>query len=188
MACHVIKININQKTNYLRLPVQFCPSPINPGLHRHTYDPYVLLHVASSWHLPMDASHLSKEAGGKYTNRISTKDISVCFLSKSHRNSAIRKNLNLFVTSCFEWFSGGNFQLSYYFWALLAVTILSIRHTYKRLLFCHGKASNVQGKQKNKKNKTTKNSNNNKQQTIETNQNKTKIFKRANKEYITHAQ
>ena len=59
MACHVIKININQKTNYLRLPVQLCPSPINPGLHIHTYDPYVLLHVASSWHLPMDASHLS---------------------------------------------------------------------------------------------------------------------------------
>ena len=47
---------------------------------------------------------------------------------------------------------------------------------------------------KNKKNKTTtkktttKNSNNNKQQTTETNQNKTKIYKRANEEYITHAQ
>ena len=98
-------------------------------------------------------------------NKISTKDISVCFLSKSHSNSAIRKNLNLFVTSCLEWFSGGNFQLSYYFWALLAVTILSIWHTYKLLLFCHGEASNVKDKQKNKKNKTaTKNNNKNQQQ------------------------
>ena len=35
---------------------------------------------------------------------------------------------------------------------------------------------------------TTKNSNNNKQQTTETKQNKTKIYKRASKEYITHAQ
>ena len=141
MACHVIKININQRTSYLRLPVQLCPSPINPGLHIHTYDPFVLLHVASSWHLPMDASHLSvvelERSRGKYTNKISTKDISVCFLSKSHRNSAIRKNLNLFVTSCLEWFSGGNFQLSYYFWALLAVTILRIRLNYKLLLLCH---------------------------------------------------
>ena len=25
----------------------------------HTYDPFVLLHVASLWHLPMNASHLS---------------------------------------------------------------------------------------------------------------------------------
>ena len=121
-------------------------------------------------------------------NKISTKDISVCFLSKSHRNSAIRKNLNLFVTSCLEWFSGGNFQLSYYFWALLAVTILSIWHTYKLLLFCHGKASNVPDKTKQQQKTTTKISNNNKQQTTDTNQNKTKIYKRANKEYITHAQ
>ena len=54
---------IQQESNdfwdYWRLPVQLCPSPINPGLHMHTYDPFVLLQVASSWHLPMYASHLS---------------------------------------------------------------------------------------------------------------------------------
>ena len=46
---------------------------------------------------------------------------------------------------------------------------------------------------KNKKNKTTTKNNNKKQQqqqtaNKQTNQNKTKIYKRANKEYITHAQ
>ena len=44
---------------YWRLPVQLCPSPINPDLHMPTYDPFVLLHEASLWHLPMNASHLS---------------------------------------------------------------------------------------------------------------------------------
>ena len=59
MARHVIKINTNRKTSYLRLPVQLWPSPKYPGLHIHTYDPYVLLHVASLWHFPINASHLS---------------------------------------------------------------------------------------------------------------------------------
>ena len=45
--------------DWWRLPVQLCPSPINPDLPMHTYDPFVLLHVASLWHLPMNASHLS---------------------------------------------------------------------------------------------------------------------------------
>ena len=39
MARHVIKINTNRKTSYLRLPVQLWPSPKYPGLHIHTYDP-----------------------------------------------------------------------------------------------------------------------------------------------------
>ena len=77
MACHFIKININkQLTNqaktlytslqesrgfwdYWRLPVQFNPSPIYPGLHVHTYDPCVLLHVASLRHLLRVPSHSS---------------------------------------------------------------------------------------------------------------------------------
>ena len=132
MACHVTKINIIKQPNkhctikqeskgfwdYWRLTVQLCPSPINSDLHMHTYNPCVLLHVTSLW----------------------------TFLSKSHRNSAIHKNLNLFVASCFKWFFGGNFKLSYHFWALLPVTILSIRHTYELLLFCYGKASNIQCK------------------------------------------
>ena len=123
---------------------------------------------------------IRKKQGKKYTNKISTKEISVCFLSKSHRNSAIRKNLNLFVTSCFKWFSGGNFQLSYYFWALLAVTILSLRHAFELLLSCQEKASNELNN--NKKQQQTANK--------QTKQNKTrmKIYKRAKEWYITHAQ
>ena len=129
-----------------------------------------------------------KKQGKKYTNKISTKDISVCFLSKSHRNSAIHKSLNLFVISCFKWFSGGNFQLSYYFWALLAVTVLSIRHTYELLLFCHGEASNIQGKQKNKTNqiRAKKTTRTNSKQADKPKQ--SEIYKRANEEYLTQAQ
>ena len=75
MVCHVTKINIIKQSNKqilialfyknlkafetITLPVQSCPSPINPGLHMHTYDPCVLLHVASLWHLSMNESHLS---------------------------------------------------------------------------------------------------------------------------------
>ena len=122
-------------------------------LHVHTYDPHVLWHVASLWHLPVNASHLlvsvvklERKRGKNSWIKYQLKTKAFWFLSKSHRNSAICKNLNLFVASCFEWFSGGNFQLSYHFWALLAITILSIRHTYELLLFFHGRASNIQGK------------------------------------------
>ena len=77
ITCHLIKIKINkQLTNqtkihytnqqdsrgfwdHWRLPVQFNPSPIYPGLHVHTYDPCVLLHAASLWHLPRVPSHSS---------------------------------------------------------------------------------------------------------------------------------
>ena len=45
--------------DYWQLPVQLCPSPINPDLHMHMYDPCVLLHEASLWHFPINASHLS---------------------------------------------------------------------------------------------------------------------------------
>ena len=49
----------------------------------HTYDPCVLLHVASLWHLPNISSHLSvsvvklekNKDKEKYMNKISTKDI-----------------------------------------------------------------------------------------------------------------
>ena len=69
--------------DYWRLPVQLCPFPVNPGLHVHTYDPCVLLHVASLWHLPNISSHLSvsvvklekNKDKKKYMNKISTKDI-----------------------------------------------------------------------------------------------------------------
>ena len=44
------------------------------------YNPFVLLHVASLWHLPTNASHLSvsvvklkREKEKKYMNKISTK-------------------------------------------------------------------------------------------------------------------
>ena len=196
MACHVIKININKKNNYWRLPVQSCPSPINPGLHVHTYDPYVSVITSSllvafaneCFAFISICRKVREKQGKKYANKISTKEISVCFLSKSHRNSAIHKSLNLFVTSCFKWFSGGNFQLSYYFWALLAVTVLSIRHTYELLLFCNGKASNIQGKQNNKTNQITtkKTTRTNSKQADKPKQNE--IYKRANEEYITQAQ
>ena len=76
---------IQQESNgfwhYWRLRVQLCPSPINLGLHMHTYDPCVLLHVAFLWHLPINASHLSvsivkleRNRRKKVMNILSTKD------------------------------------------------------------------------------------------------------------------
>ena len=126
-------------------------------------------------------------------NKISAKDVSILVSILKEPWDPRSSQKPQFLRSCYKCFSGGTFQIRYYFWTLLAVTKLSIRHTYKLLLFCHGKASNVQGKPKKRKIKqqqktSAKNSNNNKQQTTETNQNKTKIYKRANEEYITHAQ
>ena len=97
---------IQQESNgfwdYWRLRVQSCSSPINPDLHVHTYDPHVIEHVLSLRHLTMNVSHLSasvvkleRNRGKKYmNNQLKTK--AFWFLSKNHRNSAIRKNLNLF--------------------------------------------------------------------------------------------
>ena len=140
----------------LRLPTVTCtimPISDKSDLHVHTYDPHVLWHVAFLWHLPVNASHLlvsvvklERNRGKNSWIKYQLKTKAFWFLSKSHRNSAIRKNLNFFEGFLLLVFSGGNFQLSYYFWALLAVTILSIWHTYELLLFCHRKASNIQGK------------------------------------------
>ena len=56
----IILVNTNLKAfETVDLPVQFCPSPINPGLQVHTNDPRVLLHAASSWHLRGFVSHSS---------------------------------------------------------------------------------------------------------------------------------
>lgn len=44
-------VTILGNKNLLTVPVQLCPSPIYPGLHVQTYDPYVLLHAAFMWHL-----------------------------------------------------------------------------------------------------------------------------------------
>ena len=46
---NTVTILVNK--NLSTVPVQLCPSPIYPGLHVQTYDPYVLLHAAFMWHL-----------------------------------------------------------------------------------------------------------------------------------------
>lgn len=59
---HKLIILVNTNLWLLRLltvPVQFCPSLIYPGLHVHTYDLCVLLHIAFSWHLPWVTLHSS---------------------------------------------------------------------------------------------------------------------------------
>ena len=38
-------------------------------------------------------------------------------------------------TTFYKCFSGGTFQLRYYFWTLLEATLLSIQHTYELLLY-----------------------------------------------------
>ena len=43
----------------LTIPVQLRPSPVYPGLHVQTCDPFVLLQVAFTWHLPWFVSHSS---------------------------------------------------------------------------------------------------------------------------------
>ena len=39
------------------LPLQVCPSPVNPGLHLQRYDPLVLLHIASALQLDVPSAH-----------------------------------------------------------------------------------------------------------------------------------
>ena len=41
------------------LPVQFCPSPVYPGLHVQSKDPWVLLQNASELQLCKPATHSS---------------------------------------------------------------------------------------------------------------------------------
>ena len=82
MACHVTKININKQPNKQNLIILFNKNlkafeTIGGYLYNymHTYDPCVLLHVASLWHMPKIASHLSdvkferKKDKKKYMNK-----------------------------------------------------------------------------------------------------------------------
>ena len=91
----------------LTVPIQFRPSPIYPDLHVHTYDPCVLLHAALLWHLLGVATHSSISLV-KLSYQL--KSLAFPFLSKSHSNLAVSKNLKLFKASCSEWLSGWNFQ------------------------------------------------------------------------------
>ena len=68
MACHVIKINVYKKPNKQNIIALFnknlkafetIDSYLYSYSHLHTYDPCVLLHEASLWHLPINASRLS---------------------------------------------------------------------------------------------------------------------------------
>ena len=62
----------------------------------------------------------------KKMNKISAKDILVSI--KDHGILGVRKNLNFFEAVCYKCFSGVTFQLRYYFWTLIAATLLSIQH------------------------------------------------------------
>ena len=42
---------------YINLPVQVNPSPVNPVLHSHMYDPLPSVQVALSWHPSVPRSH-----------------------------------------------------------------------------------------------------------------------------------
>ena len=69
------------------------------------------------------------------------KSRAVLFPSKSHMNWEIRKNLNLFEASCSKWLFGGTFKLTYHFLTVLAVILLSIQHNINCSF--SGKALNV---------------------------------------------
>ena len=156
--------------------------------------------MASLWHLPVNALHLSvsvvkleRNRGKNTWIKYQLKTKAFWFLWKSHRNSAIRKNLNLFEGFLLFVFSGRTFQLSYYFWALLAVTILSIWHTNELLLFCRRKASNIKANKKIKQKQTktdtkTKKTRKKQERSTQTKTKQKENIQKANEEYITHAQ
>ena len=60
---------IEQIDNRSRLPGHVFPSPENPALHAHLYDPCILLHVALAWQLCelVEHSSISKEFPRKQT-------------------------------------------------------------------------------------------------------------------------
>ena len=169
--------------DYWRLPVQLCPFLVNPGLHVHTYDPCVLLHVASLWHLPKISSHLSvsvvkleKNKDKKKIHKISTKDIRFLVSIKEPQelgNSQKPQFICSFLLYVVLWWD-----------LLIKLLFLSSPCSYYIKHSTHTwtapNTPNVRGKQKNKikKTKTTKKSDKPKQ-------NKTKIYKRANEDYVT---
>ena len=124
-------------------------------LHVHTYDPCVLLHLACTSHLPGGFAFINicrkinKKTEEKGKHAISPDDRHFGFYQGAKYDSQLAKpliHLQLFCSRCspvgpfnqtifYKCFSGGTFQLRYYFWTLLEATLLSIQHTYELLLY-----------------------------------------------------
>ena len=81
----------------LTSPVQLRPSPVYPGLHVQTCDPYVLLQVAFTWHLPGYILHSSISV--KKNKKRKERKMRKRFYSRVKREKKVE---NLFAISWFD--------------------------------------------------------------------------------------
>ena len=88
----------------------------------HTYDPFVLLHVASLWHLPGVASHSS---------------VSVVRLERNREKKGIKYQLKSFSVSIRESYELSNSQKPKFIWSFLFLVVLRWDLSIKVLLLSY---------------------------------------------------
>ena len=78
MSCRTILNILAKKLNSY---VQFCPFPVYPAWHSHTYDPRVFTHVAFTWQETQDeiARICKRKRGRNMLNRFGNTTDNLCF-------------------------------------------------------------------------------------------------------------